>query len=637
MREIAAVIERRSEYCTLSCAKCLVRGWLLIVCVLVLAGGSAQLSFGAQISPPGTVPVLNSFADLKAQDGPESLKSTARSRVNPPVDFEVEYFYLEQFKAPGYQETPEINLVIAVFYPALRFALDHRKEISPRTPVVFSSVTASRLAQAAIWTDDILTTIAQQFPTYCFVDYCIDHGTTGGSYPASVEQGRTAGHLAARVLNGQKPESTPVIHGPPALTQVDLRQLGRWSAPESALPADAIVLYRLPTGWARYGDHIIFDFALVAALALLVIGVLWQRTRSKKGTLRLLESERQYRLMADTIPTLVWICDEKGSVTYLNDKRMAFTGVDSGAGLGDNVWSAFIHPDDLQGVLSANLQALERENGFSKEYRLRRRDGVYRWLLDIAAPRINVDGSFAGFIGSAVDITDQKLAREALEKIGGKLIEAQEEERSRIARELHDNISQRLALLSMELEQAKRASNDSSGGTNVKFEEIRQHCAAIAMDVQALSHKLHSSKLEYLGMVPAIRSLCRELSQQYAVNVEFTNEGVPDFVPQDISLPLFRVTQEALHNAVKHSDVSTFSVCLRGIAGEIQLEVADRGIGFDVERAKQNRGLGIVSMQERVHLVHGIFSIDSQAGCGTRVFVRVPLAGVSEDSRNATD
>jgi signal transduction histidine kinase len=108
------------------------------------------------------------------------------------------------------------------------------------------------------------------------------------------------------------------------------------------------------------------------------------------------------------------------------------------------------------------------------------------------------------------------------------------------------------------------------------------------------------------------------------VSVEFTNDNVPGFVPQDISLSLFRVTQEALHNAVKHSGVSTFSVSLRGTAGEIQLEVADRGIGFDVERAKQNRGLGLVSMQERVHLVHGIFSIDSQVSGGTRVFVRVP-------------
>ena len=122
----------------------------------------------------------------------------------------------------------------------------------------------------------------------------------------------------------------------------------------------------------------------------------------------------------------------------------------------------------MQSVLKANALALKQRKGFSKEYRLRRRDGVYRWMLDIAAPRINSDGSFAGFIGSAVDITDQKLAQEALQKIGGKLIEAQEEERVRIARELHDDICQRLALLSMELEQANRGSNGSNGSPESK-------------------------------------------------------------------------------------------------------------------------------------------------------------------------
>jgi PAS domain S-box-containing protein len=326
--------------------------------------------------------------------------------------------------------------------------------------------------------------------------------------------------------------------------------------------------------------------------------------------------------MADTTPALVWMCDSKGTVTYLNDRRIDFTGRDLATGFGDT-WSAFIHPDDIESVQVANKRALEQQKEYSKEYRLRRRDGVYRWMLDIAAPRVNGDGSFAGFVGSASDITDQKLAQEALEKIGGKLIEAQEEERSRIARELHDDICQRLALLSMELEQANRASDRSSG--SLKIEEIRRHCAEIAGDVQALSHKLHSSKLEYLGLAAAIRSFCRELSQQHDVSVQFADENLPGFLPRDISLSLFRVTQEALQNALKHSGTRQFSVSLRGSANEIQLEVSDRGAGFDVERAKLDRGLGLVSMQERVHLVHGSFTIESVENGGTKILVRVPL------------
>jgi PAS domain S-box-containing protein len=403
---------------------------------------------------------------------------------------------------------------------------------------------------------------------------------------------------------------------------VDWGQLRRWNIPESALPPGAIVFYRQPTLWERYGKYVGAVFLLILVQAMLIIGLLWQRARHRKADLRLRESEKRFRLMADTTPALVWMCDKEGAVNYLNDRRIDFTGRDLAKGFGDT-WSAFIHPDDIESVQAANRRALEQQKEYSKEYRLRRRDGVYRWMLDIAAPRRNGDGSFAGFVGSAADITDQKLAQESLEKIGGKLIEAQEEERSRIARELHDDICQRLALLSMELEQANRGSNTSR---SPKLEEIRRHCAEIAVDVQALSHKLHSSKLEYLGLAAAIRSYCREFSQQHDVSVQFAAENVPNFLPRDISLSLFRVTQEALQNALKHSGVREFSVALRGSENEIQLEVSDLGAGFDVEGAKLDRGLGLVSMQERAHLVHGSFTIESAENGGTRILVRVPLA-----------
>ena len=397
-------------------------------------------------------------------------------------------------------------------------------------------------------------------------------------------------------------------------------------AAETWNPNNVLVLYGFTDRKVLYAGLII-----IVLQTLMIIGLLLRRARERKSEFRLLESEKRFRLMADTTPALVWMCDAEGEVTYLNERRIHFTGHDLATGLGV-VWTAFVHPDDVQSVLEANTVALERREGFSKEYRLRRWDGVYRWMLDIAAPRINGDGSFAGFIGSAVDITDQKLAQEALLNIGGKLIEAQEEERVRIARELHDDICQRLALLSMELEQAVRGSNGSNGSPSTKIEEIRRHCAEIAGDVQALSHKLHSSKLEYLGVVAAIRSLCHEFCQQYDAVIQFTEENVPSFLPRDISLSLFRVTQEALQNALKHSGVSQFFVNLRGMADEIQLEVTDEGIGFDVEAVRRDKGLGLVSMQERVHQVHGILTIKSTEKLGTKILVRLPLPAETKAS-----
>ena len=160
----------------------------------------------------------------------------------------------------------------------------------------------------------------------------------------------------------------------------------------------------------------------------------------------------------------------RAEITYLNERRIAFTGSDSNPGYGD-AWKAYVHPDDLKKMSNTLAQALKDTEPFSQEYRLRRSDGVYRWMFDVASPRVNGDGSFAGFIGSAIDTTDQKLAQQALEKMSGQLIEAQEKERRRIARELHDDICQRLALLSVELDEAnaqygRRSAEKREAGRN---------------------------------------------------------------------------------------------------------------------------------------------------------------------------
>ena len=256
-------------------------------------------------------------------------------------------------------------------------------------------------------------------------------------------------------------------------------------------------------------------------------------------------------------------------------------------------------------------------------------------MFDVASPRMNGDGSFGGFIGSAIDTTDQKLAQQALEKISGQLIEAQEQERSRIARDLHDDICQRLALLAMEIGRANRTSNGSLAATDQNLDNIRKHCSEIACDVQSLSHQLHSSTLDYLGVVAAIKAHCSEVSKQHQVSVEFTDSNVPKHLPKDISLCLFRIAQEALHNAVKYSGTNEFLVALYAIGEEIQLVVRDAGAGFDVEEAKKNRGLGLVSMQERVNLVRGRFAVDSKPGKGTRIFAAVPF--VAENERSPED
>lgn len=240
------------------------------------------------------------------------------------------------------------------------------------------------------------------------------------------------------------------------------------------------------------------------------------------------------------------------------------------------------------------------------------------------------------FMVLAAVVEERASARLIEKELSRRLISEQEKERSRIASELHDDICQRLALLSMELQLAIRDEDHLATATKQRLEKIRRHCSEIAGDVQLLSHELHSAKLDYLGISVAIRGFCREFGEQQEVSVEFTERNVPESISRDSSLCLFRVTQEALHNAVKYSGANRFWVELSGAGHEVRLEVKDAGIGFDVKEANRIGGLGLVSMQERVRVVDGRFYIESKPGAGTKIIVSVP-AGTSAEKAACDD
>ena len=222
---------------------------------------------------------------------------------------------------------------------------------------------------------------------------------------------------------------------------------------------------------------------------------------------------------------------------------------------------------------------------------------------------------------------------EPTSNLGGRLMAAQEAERSRIASELHDNICQRLAVLAIELQQLNGVPGDDIGS---RTEELINRTVGISADVQALSHGLHSSKLEFLGIVAAIRGFCVEFTQEQPdVVVDFTACGVPTHLPRDVSLCLFRTLQEGLRNAVKYSGVQHVDVQLEATASAIQFTVRDCGQGFDPEIAMQGRGLGLISMRERAHLVKGTLAVTSKPGWGTEISLRVPIAA-SRERRSKT-
>ncbi len=232
------------------------------------------------------------------------------------------------------------------------------------------------------------------------------------------------------------------------------------------------------------------------------------------------------------------------------------------------------------------------------------------------------------FLATVMD--EQRRTQASLRKITGDLIEAQEQERHRIGRELHDDINQRLAMLAIELEGIP----DSPSEIRSRLQEVRKHATEISNDVQALSHELHASKLEHLGVVAGIKSWCNEFGARQKMEINCRID-VSSIVPLEIGITLFRVLQEAAHNAFKYSGVRRIEVQLREGPGEIQLIVCDSGRGFDVETAVRSQGLGLASMRERARLVGGTISIESKPTRGTTIHVRVPIKS-ERSSRRAS-
>lgn len=283
------------------------------------------------------------------------------------------------------------------------------------------------------------------------------------------------------------------------------------------------------------------------------------------------------------------------------------------------------HPDDWPRFSQKLNETLTQDEKLHRvEKRCLHKSGRVVFTQSSACLVRGVDGEPRYFVGEVLDITERKLAEEALSSVNRRLIEAQEQERIRVARELHDDIGQRLSLLTMAIDILRTKLPAVPDDAAIQMDELSKLSNEVTSDVHAISHRLHSSKLEYMGLIPAIRSFCRELAEQQKLNIEFAHDDLPGKLPQEVSLCFYRILQEALHNAAKYSQARRFDVELRKTPADIWLTVSDSGVGFDPDSASSMHGLGFVSMRERVKLVNGTIAIESKPMGGTTVRVRVP-------------
>jgi signal transduction histidine kinase len=353
---------------------------------------------------------------------------------------------------------------------------------------------------------------------------------------------------------------------------------------------------------------------VISAQGLLIGGLLIQRRRRRRAEAALRHSEMRNTAILRALPDLVFVLDREGRYVDYHARARELLFVPPEIFLGKTI------REIMPGMLADTfMDALERarttDDPIVVDYELPLDE-----LRHFEARFVPADN---GRVLSVVrDVTESKRAIELNRALAGRIIVSQEQERQRIARELHDDLSQKIALLNLEVDQI--ADEVPAEAQRARLEIVSSQIGEIAGDLSDLSHRLHPSRLQSLGLIESVRLLCSEISQRRQVNIEFSSSELPPAVDPRVSLCLYRIAQEALHNIAKHSQARDASVELTREGNEVYLHIADTGIGFDPV-ALDRAGLGLVSMRERVGVLKGNLVINATPGGGTRIGVRVPL------------
>lgn len=357
------------------------------------------------------------------------------------------------------------------------------------------------------YANDVLARISQSasVPTFAMWDTMLGAGTVGGCMVRIEKQGRMAGEMAVRVMNGHEPASIPIAGRETNEVVVDWRELQRWGLDEHRLPPEAVVFYREESLWQQYGLYLLSAAGVIVIQSTLIIGLLINRARRRRAERFLARSREESRALA------------------------------------------------------------------------------------------------------------------------GKLITAQEDERKRLAREMHDDLSQRLAAKANE---AGRLVDEKGvpESARVLAVNIRDELATLAEDVHRISRQLHPSILDDLGLEDALRSECQTLAERRSIRIDFDSCDIPRSIPPSIALCIYRVAQEALRNAVKHARADRIEVTVMADDEFVYLRVRDHGRGFETADTVGKPGLGLESMRERVRLVGGQLTVNTQPGSGTTIEARIPYA-----------
>ncbi len=343
----------------------------------------------------------------------------------------------------------------------------------------------------------------------------------------------------------------------------------------------------------------------------------------KRSDEALRDGEERLSLAADSAGVGLWSLNLATGRPWATEKTRELLGLSPDEVLTSDGFMKLVHPEDRDLIRTAMQEAISSKGKGRVDFRIVRPDGSVSWIVWRGRVPRKRPGEPDCLMGVIFEITDRKKAEAAARELRGRLISAHEEERTRLARELHDDVTQRLARLAIDAGRIERAQANESVGETMR--ELREGLVRLSEDIHALSYRLHPSVLEDLGLAEALRTECERVARQESLPVQVNLGEIPETVPREAALCLFRVTQEALRNVVRHARARKVEVSMRGLDGGLHLAVSDDGTGFDPALQLDRPTLGLIGMRERVQLLGGELDVDSAAGRGTTIAAWVPL------------
>jgi len=460
-------------------------------------------------------------------------------------------------------------------------------------------------------------------PIFGQYDYQLGAGIVGGPLLAIRPLSRKTAEVAAQILRGASPGD---IKTPPQRfeePEFDWRELRRWGVRETDLPPGNTVRFREPTLWEQYKWYILAVASLSALQAILIIGLLLNRLRLQQAHDRLRTSEEGMSLAALAAKLRFWVWDIPRDEVRASASGWSSGNWHSSPPVHFDRFIDAVHPDDRELLREAVRGAIEGDGEYETEYRVTAQDSTVRWIAARGRIEFDSNGKPRQLRAISIDITERRNAEDEARDLSGRLITAHEDERARLAHALHDDVTQRLALLAIDAGRKEKGLGDAAAGEAMR--SIRRDLVQLSEDVHALSYALHPAILEDLGLIEALKAECARFGAVDGIPTSFRAAGDIDEPARAVSLCLYRVAQEALRNVARHSSASSVEVELRALAGKLELAVQDNGVGFDPTRKQARPSLGLAGMRQRLSLVDGELLIDKSPGGGTSIVARAPL------------